>query len=63
MTPALTFWYASGDDKNANDGSERMPVLDSDVALTSYGFDGALQPFCHLQRHQPCWYLGVSLLS
>ena len=40
MTPALTFWYASGDDKNANDGSERMPVLDSDVALTSYGFDG-----------------------
>ena len=40
MTPALTFWYASGDDKNANDGSERMPVIDSDVALTSYGFDG-----------------------
>ena len=40
LTPALTGWYASGDDDNAYDGSERMPVLDSDVALTSYGFDG-----------------------
>ncbi len=40
MTPALTGWYASGDDDDAMDGSERMPVLDSDVALTSYGFDG-----------------------
>ena len=40
MTPGLTGWYASGDDDNAMDGSERMPVIDSDVALTSYGFDG-----------------------
>lgn len=40
MTPGLVGWYASGDDDNAYDGSERMPVLDSDVALTSYGFDG-----------------------
>lgn len=40
MTPGLVGWYASGDDDNAMDGSERMPVIDSDVALTSYGFDG-----------------------
>ncbi len=40
MTPGLIGWYASGDDDNAMDGSERMPVIDSDVALTSYGFDG-----------------------
>ena len=42
MTPGLIFWYASGDDSNAMDGSERMPVIDTDVALTSYGFDGGL---------------------
>lgn len=42
MTPGLVFWYASGDDSNAMDGSERMPVIDTDVALTSYGFDGGL---------------------
>lgn len=40
MTPALTGWYASGDDDDAYDGSERMPIIDTDVALTSYGFDG-----------------------
>lgn len=40
MTPGLIGWYASGDDDNEMDGSERMPVLDSDVALTSYSFDG-----------------------
>lgn len=40
MTPGLVGWYASGDDENMYDGSERMPVIDSDVALTSYGFDG-----------------------
>ena len=40
LTPALTGWYASGDDDNALDGSERMPIIDTDVALTSYGFDG-----------------------
>ena len=27
-------------DDDAMDGSERMPVIDTDVALTSYGFDG-----------------------
>lgn len=40
MTPGLIGWYASGDDDNYMDGSERMPVIDTDVALTSYGFDG-----------------------
>lgn len=40
MTPGLIGWYASGDDENWQDGSERMPVIDTDVALTSYGFDG-----------------------
>lgn len=40
MTPGMTVWYASGDDNSGTNGSERMPVIDSDVALTSYGFDG-----------------------
>lgn len=40
MTPGLVGWYASGDDEDGMDGSERMPIIDSDVALTSYGFDG-----------------------
>ena len=40
MTPGLIGWYASGDDSDYMDGSERMPVIDTDVALTSYGFDG-----------------------
>ncbi|MFQ9491823.1 MAG: hypothetical protein ACLR0N_13570 [Bilophila wadsworthia] len=42
VTPGLTFWYASGDDANALDGSERMPVIDTDVALTSFGYDGGM---------------------
>lgn len=41
-TPTLTFWYASGDDSNAFDGSERMPIIDTDVALTSFGYDGGM---------------------
>lgn len=41
-TPGLTFWYASGDDADGLDGSERMPVIDTDVALTSFGYDGGM---------------------
>ena len=40
VTPGLLFWYASGDDANPWNGSERMPSLDPDVYVTSYGFDG-----------------------
>ena len=36
----LLFWYSSGDDANAYNGSERLPSIDPDVYVTSYGFDG-----------------------
>lgn len=39
-TPGLLFWYASGDDDNPYNGSERLPSIDPDVYVTSYGFDG-----------------------
>lgn len=39
-TPGVTFWYASGDDSNPYNGSERLPSIDPDVYITSYGFDG-----------------------
>ena len=39
-TPGLLFWYSSGDDANAYNGSERLPSIDPDVYVTSYGFDG-----------------------
>ena len=39
-TPGLLFWYSSGDDANPYNGSERMPSIDPDVYVTSYGFDG-----------------------
>ncbi len=44
MTPGLLFWYASGDDDDANDGSERMPTLvqgsNSTWAPLSLAYDG-----------------------
>lgn len=40
MTPGFIVWYASGDDGNIHDGSERLPSINPDVKLTSYGFDG-----------------------
>ncbi len=44
MTPGLLFWYASGDDDDANDGSERMPTLvtgdNSTWGPLSLAFDG-----------------------
>ena len=39
-TPGLLFWYASGDDDDPYNGSERLPSIDPDVYVTSYGFDG-----------------------
>lgn len=39
-TPGLVAWYASGDDDDPYDGSERLPSIDPDVYVTSYGFDG-----------------------
>ena len=39
-TPGLLFWYSSGDDANPYNGSERLPSIDPDVYVTSYGFDG-----------------------
>ena len=39
-TPGLLFWYSSGDDANAYNGSERLPSIAPDVYVTSYGFDG-----------------------
>lgn len=40
-TPGLLFWYASGDDENPYNGSERLPTIDPDIYATSYGMDGS----------------------
>lgn len=39
VTPGLYFWYASGDDSNPYNGSERMPVLDAAWYGTKFGYD------------------------
>lgn len=39
-TPGFIAYYASGDDGNPYNGSERMPALSPDTMMTSYGFDG-----------------------
>lgn len=39
-TPGFIAYYASGDDGDPYNGSERMPALAPDVMMTSYGFDG-----------------------
>ena len=48
VTPGLTAWYSSGDDANVNNGSERLPTINPDVMVTSYGFDGT--NFCRAQQ-------------
>ncbi len=40
MTPGLILWYASGDDSNPNDGSERLPAIYGDSWATNFGGDG-----------------------
>ncbi|MEG6504511.1 outer membrane homotrimeric porin [Nitratidesulfovibrio sp. 1201_IL3209] len=39
MTPGIFAWYASGDDDDENNGSERMPYVVPDFGPTSFGFD------------------------
>ncbi len=39
FTPGILFWYSSGDDSNAYNGSERMPTVEGSWAVSSYGFD------------------------
>ena len=39
FTPGILFWYASGDDSNAYNGSERMPSIEGSWTASSYGFD------------------------
>lgn len=39
-TPGVIAYYASGDDGDPYNGSERLPALYPDVFMTSYGFDG-----------------------
>ena len=38
FTPGILFWYASGDDSNWANGSERMPVVEGSWTASSYGF-------------------------
>ena len=42
LTPGLMFWYASGDDSNPLDGSERIPVIDAGWNATPFGYDGSV---------------------
>ena len=39
FTPGILFWYASGDDSNPFNGSERMPSIEGSWTASSYGFD------------------------
>ena len=39
FTPGILFWYASGDDHSAINGSERMPSIEGSWTVSSYGFD------------------------
>ena len=39
FTPGILLWYASGDDSNWANGSERMPVVEGSWTASSYGFD------------------------
>ena len=39
FTPGILFWYASGDDSSAYNGSERMPSIEGFWSVSSYGFD------------------------
>lgn len=39
MTPGLVLWYASGDDSNPYNGSERMPALEAAFKGTAFGYD------------------------
>ena len=38
--PGLKFWYTSGDDDDPYDGSEQMPTIHNDIAVSTYSFDG-----------------------
>ena len=38
FTPGILFWYASGDDHSAINGSERMPSIEGSWTVSSYGF-------------------------
>lgn len=40
-TPGLIFWYASGDDSNPYNGSERLPSVDASFDGTYYGYSNA----------------------
>lgn len=39
FTPGILFWYASGDDSNPFNGSERMPSIEGSWTASSYGFN------------------------
>jgi len=40
VTPTLIGWWASGDDSNIYNGSERMPTIDADFNATTFGGSG-----------------------
>lgn len=45
VTPGVIGWYASGEDDDLDNGSERMPFIDGAFGPTSFGFDGAAVGF------------------
>ncbi len=60
-TPALKGWYASGDDNNFNDGSERAPTLSGAFNPTSTYFDGVYGIAYTIDRTSADGTWGVSL--
>jgi hypothetical protein len=45
VTPGIIGWYASGEDDDLSNGSERMPFIDGAFGPTTFGYDGAAMGF------------------
>lgn len=65
--PGIFAWYASGDDGNVKNGSERMPSLCAYGSFTSYLGDGnehwgpGLTYFDHALNYAGTWGVGVQI--
>jgi hypothetical protein len=70
--PGIYGWWGSGDDGNAKNGSERMPIVDMQTAITSYSSFGlrgeksvgnaiSNTNFLGEQFHAGSWGIGVRI--
>ncbi len=62
MTPGLIAWYASGDDSNPNNGSEKLPAIYGDAWGTNFGQDGGWYDAASLTTDlSGSWGIGLRL--